>query len=113
MGDPLIFEAPEPTPLTIRVRKDGDVVEHTFEVKPLAREQYEAAMKAQAEIRDAQAAGDMDPAPMLARFCDDLVYSMNGPVTITSLWQEGLLPIRMLAEISAALVKEAVGDPPA
>ena len=111
----LVFEAPDEKPLILRVRKNGELVEHTFRILPLVRERYEAVMVCQREVNQRQRDGgdDLDIAPFFAELCDQLVESTNGPETITSMWNDGVLPLRMLAGISAALLKEAVGDPPA
>jgi len=112
MGD-LVFETPPAKPLVIKVNRDGQVEQHTFEVLPLVRSRYEAAIRAQREAQQAQEDG-ADVAPILAGLCDQLIRSTNGPVTITDMWRDELLPLSMLARISEAVIKEAGGsDPPA
>ena len=109
----LVFETPAAKPLVIKVRRGGEEETHTFEVLPLVRSRYEAALKSQRDAQQAQEEGG-DVAPILAELCDQLIRSTNGPVTITDMWRDELLPLSMLARISEAVIKEAGGaNPPA
>lgn len=89
---------------------------HSFEILPLNKPRYEAVL----EFAAKGAALDQDDesdrraaAPMIAEFCDKMLRSTNGPVTISSLWEDGLLPFPWVLRVAEHLQKQAVGDPPA
>lgn len=113
MGDLRFDAAQEAKPLMLRTREDGEIVEHSFEVLPLTRPQYEATKAYARRMADVEGDVDADQASMLAEFCDMQVRSTNGADTIGDLWRKGLIPLPALRQISDALAREAIGDPPA
>ena len=93
---------------------DDDGVEHAhqFEVLPLTKPRYEDVVAFSKHAQEFE--GDMTAAaPAVAEFCDKLVRSTNGPVTISSLWEDGVLPFAWVLRVAQYLQREAVGDPPA
>ena len=95
---------------------DADGVEHKhqFEVLPLTKPRFDETIRFAKEGAALAENGDTaDAAPLMAEFCDKMLRSMNGPVTITSLWEDGVLPFAWVTRIAQHIQREAVGDPPA
>jgi len=94
--------------------EDGVEHKHQFEVLPLNKPRYEETLRF--AKRASELEQDADPttlAPMMSEFCDKLLRSTNGPVTITSLWDDGVLPFAWVMRIATHLQQEAIGNPPA
>lgn len=111
----LVLKPERPT-VTITVTEDnGAEHDHSFEVLPLTKPRFDAAMRFARRGRELEAEGDTgeDYGALMAEFCDVRLRSTNGPVTITSLWQDGLLPFAWVKRLGEYLQQEAVGDPPA
>lgn len=92
---------------------DGVRHDHEFEVLPLTRARFEAAVKHEHRASELDEQNDTrELARMMPEFCDLMLRSTNGPVTITSLWNDGALPFSWVVRIAAHLQQEALGSPP-
>ena len=111
----LVLKPDRPTVSITIVDDRGAEHAHSFEVLPLTKPRFDAAMKfaRQAKELEAERDTDEDLGAFLAGFCDQSVRSTNGPVTISSLWSDGLLPFAWVKRLSEYLQQTAVGDPPA
>lgn len=93
---------------------DGVEHDHQFEVMPLTKARFEAAVKYQRRAAQLDQNEDMEElAQMMPEFCDEMLRSTNGPVTITSLWQDAGLPFAWVMRIAQYVQQEAIGSPPA
>jgi hypothetical protein len=116
--EPINLDATEATPVTIRTKaEDGTVAEHHFEVMILNHPrfvQFQALAKKTRAIQEKDAPTPKDQLEMAATMAAALdlrVRSTNGPVTITSLWDDGLIGLEHLRLLGERLNEEAVGPP--
>jgi hypothetical protein len=121
-----VFDGSEAETITIKIRENGNVVEHTFEVLPLNKPRYDAywgfvkkALPVQQRLQEMEAAGDL-PSDDEKRQADELMIaaveqrlqSTNGPESIRDLWDAGYIPVELLGQIGTYVMEEA-GRPPA
>jgi len=93
---------------------DGATHSHEFEVLPLDKKRFEGLAAYQKRARTLDETQDVDElAKLVPEFCDSMLRSTNGAVTITSLWENAGLPFSWVMQIAKYLQQEAVGDPPA
>lgn len=86
---------------------------HQFEILPLTKPRYEAVIRFAQKGAELGESDNGAAAPMMAEFCDQMLRSTNGPVTITGLWDDGALPFAWLLRVATHVQQQAVGDPPA
>jgi hypothetical protein len=116
--EPINLDATEATPVTIRTKaEDGSISEHHFEVLTLNHPrfvQFQALAKKLRAIQqkdDPTAKEQLEMAGLMAEALDLRVHSTNGPVSITSLWDAGLIGLEHLRLLGERLNEEAVGPP--
>jgi hypothetical protein len=105
----------------------GNETPHPFEVLPINKplmDKIAAHAKVlaplQARVKELEQADDMPSdderhqmEQATVEICDLQLASTNGPVTIASLWEDGLLAAKDLRLLSEYLQAEASGNPPA
>ena len=112
------LDATQATPLTIKTRNDdGSVSEHHFEVLPFTHPRFKAFQELGKKMQQLQKKESLSPSDQIeltsamAAALDVRVRSTNGPVTITSLWDDGLIGLEHLRLLGERLNEEAVGPP--
>ena len=102
--------------------EDGSTSEHHFEAVPLTKQRLDAiaaVRRSFSVLRERAAAGaatgedELAAAGSLAAVLDQRVRSTNGPVTITSLWEEGRIGFEHMRRLSTRLDEETAASPPA
>jgi hypothetical protein len=116
--EPINLDATEATPVTIRTRAtDGTISEHHFEVLTLNHPRFVAFQALAKKMRTIQekdepsAKEQLEMTEAMAAALDLRVRSTNGPVTITSLWDDGLIGLEHMRLLGERLNEEAVGPP--
>jgi hypothetical protein len=114
--------------VTITIRAaDGSVAEHEFEVLILNKQRHDAylayakrARPVQQHLEELEAKGELpsdaeqhEMASLMISGIDERLRSTNGPVTIASLWDDGVLSLAHLRSLGEYLMEEATGSPPA
>jgi hypothetical protein len=112
------LDATQATPVIIKTRaEDGTVTEHHFEVLTLNHPrfvEFQALAKKMRTIQqkpETTAKEQLEMTSAMAAALDLRVRSTNGPVTITSLWDNGLIGLEHLRLLGERLNEEAVGPP--
>jgi hypothetical protein len=112
------LDATQATPVTIKTRNgDGSVSEHHFEVLPFTHPRFKETQEFAKTVRALQKKASPSPAEQLemasamAAALDIRVRSTNGPVTISSLWDDGLIGLEHLRQLGERLNEEAAGPP--
>lgn len=112
------LDATQATPVLIKTRaEDGTITEHHFEVLPFTKPRFDEFQALAKTIRKIQTKGAETSGEQLAltsamaAALDVRVRSTNGPVTITSLWDDGLIGLEHLRILGERLNEEAVGPP--
>lgn len=116
MSDAFTLDATTAPAVVIRTKaEDGTVAEHHFEVVTFNKQRLDATNKYAKQIaklqakKTATAEDALAMAAATAAALDQRVRSTNGPVTITSLWDDGLIGIEHLRLLGERLN----ADPPA
>ena len=117
MGDFNLDAATRPT-ITIKTRSDDDTAqEHHFEVLPLTKQRFEVVRKAAARLAELEGSTTdealAEVEALSSQIVDTLVRSKDGPETISSLYEDGLLGRAHLVRLGEYVQQEAFGDPPA
>jgi len=112
------LDATQATPVNIKTRaEDGTITEHHFEVLPFTHPRFKAFQELGTKMRKLQEKERATPADQIeltstmASALDLRVRSTNGPVTITSLWDDGLIGLEHLRLLGERLNEEATGPP--
>jgi len=112
----LVLRPTRPT-ITITITEDdGSTHDHSFEVLPLTKPRFDMAVRFGKRVDEMvadNATANEEYAALMTEFCDELVRSTNGPVTISGLWADGLLPFPWVKRVAEYVKQEAAGDPPA
>ena len=122
--DEFTLDATTSAPITIRTKAvDGTITDHHFEALAFTKPRYDAFSKHGKTLRmirnrvetrgSSTPQDDLAMAAAMAAALDERVRSTNGPVTITSLWDDGLIGLEHLRLLGQRLNEEAVGSPPA
>jgi hypothetical protein len=110
------------TPVVLRSKaRDGTVSEYHFEVVSLTKpvlDAYEVhekklrSLQQRIEKKGAESPGDkLEMFSLVALALDERVTSTNGPVTITSLWDDGRIGVSQLLGLMAKVQEDATRPP--
>jgi hypothetical protein len=122
MGEINLDAAASSTVLIKTRNEDGSTSDHHFELVPITKPRLDAIAKVRKqmlELREKAETGTATPgdeqaaAATLAAVLDENIRSTNGPVTITSLWEDGKLGIEHLRRLMQSINEERAADPPA
>jgi hypothetical protein len=121
MSDPINIDGSSIAAVLKIEAEDGTVHDYPFKTRSFNKRRLEASAAHEKKLRELQADTEQaaDPvayqlavASTLAAICDERVVSTNGPVTVTSLWDDGLVGLESVVELFTK-VQQAVANPPA
>lgn len=114
--DSYTLDATATPAVLIRTRADdGTIAEHHFEILTFNKQRLDAVNKYAKQLAKIQAKTTASADDVLAMAAataaalDQRVRSTNGPVTVTSLWDDGLIGLEHLKQLGERLNS----DPPA
>jgi hypothetical protein len=121
MGE-FTLDATQNTQVTIKTKtRDGTVSEHHFEILAFTKPRFDAfsehgktIRRIQQHVEEAGSSTSEDQLELtsaMAAALDERVASTNGPVSITSLWDDGLIGFEHLRLLMERVNEEAVGPP--